>query len=435
MIIDQMISYADDVEKSVRGALQSTAAQRGELALSAHNIHRTVVADYLPRRALRQSGVFFTPTNWARRLVALAQQCAPIRAVTAFDPACGAGDLLLECARKAGPRKTIAGTLKFWGKLLGGADIHPSLVRATQLRLVALALHLCRGVNEEQDLDRLVAALPNFTSADYLAVEPGDFDWKIALMNPPFIKVPAPDGCQWASGSVNAAAVFLERALAQAKPNAVVGALLPDVLRTGTLYEGWRREIGSISRIHHCVSLGQFARDADVDVFLLVAKKTKLTAVRGFAWALPRKSAAELRVSSKFDVHVGAVVPHRHKKTGPLVPYLDAHDGTDRASVRSISSRRKFNGTLYKGPFVAIRRTSSPKDKMRARGLAYLGNQEVAVENHLIVAIPKKPSSRACKRLLRVLQCSRTNTWLNRRIRCRHLTVGSVEGLPLWGWK
>jgi hypothetical protein len=56
----------------------------------------------------------------------------------------------------------------------------------------------------------------------------------------------------------------------------------------------------------------------------------------------------------------------------------------------------------------------------------------VAVENHLIVFLPKNNKLSECKRLLRVLKSRKTDQWLNNRIRCRHLTVRSLNELPWW---
>jgi hypothetical protein len=56
----------------------------------------------------------------------------------------------------------------------------------------------------------------------------------------------------------------------------------------------------------------------------------------------------------------------------------------------------------------------------------------VAIENHLLVLRPKDDSPKTCEELLGLLSLQRTNEWLNRRIRCRHLTVGALADLPWW---
>jgi len=54
----------------------------------------------------------------------------------------------------------------------------------------------------------------------------------------------------------------------------------------------------------------------------------------------------------------------------------------------------------------------------------------VAVDNHLIVVSPHDGSRATCDSLLPVLRHPDTSEWLNDRIRCRHLTTGSVGGIP-----
>jgi len=99
--------------------------------------------------------------------------------------------------------------------------------------------------------------------------------------------------------------------------------------------------------------------------------------------------------------------------------------------VPRISEHRPFSGPAFNPPFVVIRRTSRPGDKFRAVGTAILGAKPVAVENHLIACTPKDGSVETCRVLLRQLRKPETNDFLNRTIRCRHLTVSSVKHLPL----
>jgi hypothetical protein len=94
--------------------------------------------------------------------------------------------------------------------------------------------------------------------------------------------------------------------------------------------------------------------------------------------------------------------------------------------------RRNFQGTTYAAPFVAVRRTSRPGDKKRAVGCIISGDQRVAVENHLIVLVPHDGSLKTCKQLLERLKCDKTDSWLDKRIRCRHLTVKALADLPWW---
>ena len=68
---------------------------------------------------------------------------------------------------------------------------------------------------------------------------------------------------------------------------------------------------------------------------------------------------------------------------------------------------------------------------MRAVGSIILGSNPVAVENHLIVVKPKRGGIKECEFLLNNLRNAQTKTWLDERIRCRHLTVGVLRELPV----
>jgi hypothetical protein len=128
---------------------------------------------------------------------------------------------------------------------------------------------------------------------------------------------------------------------------------------------------------------------------------------------------------------VGAVVPHRLKKNeGSFCPFLHAKGLPFWGVSKPGNERVAFAGTTFRPPFVAVRRTSSPSDRHRALSTIIRGPRLVAVENHLVVCIPKSGGLRACERLLKILQRPSTDAFLNERIRCRHLTVGVVREIP-----
>jgi hypothetical protein len=54
----------------------------------------------------------------------------------------------------------------------------------------------------------------------------------------------------------------------------------------------------------------------------------------------------------------------------------------------------------------------------------------VAVDNHLLVAIPTNDGVASCHRLLELLDTEQTTSMLNGRIRCRHMTVAAIKDLP-----
>ena len=98
--------------------------------------------------------------------------------------------------------------------------------------------------------------------------------------------------------------------------------------------------------------------------------------------------------------------------------------------MREFKTSRRHQGKVYKPPFVAIRRTSRPGHPYRAAATVIAGKKSVAVENHLIVCEPKAKTMRMCKKLMAQLQTQAVNTFLDDRIRCRHLTVGAVSAIP-----
>src|SRR3546814_2304039 len=72
-----------------------------------------------------------------------------------LDPACGAGDLLIACARSLPILPSLEETLQAWGKRLYGRDIHPELVEVAQYRLALLARH-CRSEEHTSALKSLM---------------------------------------------------------------------------------------------------------------------------------------------------------------------------------------------------------------------------------------------------------------------------------------
>jgi len=135
-------------------------------------------------------------------------------------------------------------------------------------------------------------------------------------------------------------------------------------------------------------------------------------------------------VKDLFDVHVGPVVPFRLDGKGRWCAYVHSEQLPPWETVRKIDQRLRFKGTTYKPPFVAIRRTSKADYQLRCIGTLVTGDRPIAVENHLLIAMPRDKRVGTCKQLLDVLKRESTSVWMNERIRCRHLTVGSVGELP-----
>ena len=59
------------------------------------------------------------------------------------DPTCGAGDLLVACARQLPVGIDLISTIRNWESRLSGYDLHSNFVRATPLRLLLLAMLRC----------------------------------------------------------------------------------------------------------------------------------------------------------------------------------------------------------------------------------------------------------------------------------------------------
>jgi hypothetical protein len=382
----------------------------------------------LPAR--RNAGAFFTGpavADWALGpyLPTLSDRS------TVYDPACGVADLLMACARRLPLQHDLTATIASWGEQLRGLDLHPEFIRAAKARLVLLAI--ARGVpTGGRPFPALDQIFPYLRAANALEGMNAASASHIVL-NPPYCKVPAPADYAWGAGNVSQAALFVDRCLTGAGAGTRIAAILPDVLRTGSLYARWRAAVEARARIESVEVVGAFDAWADVDVFVLRMIAGAPEPTRLIAWWKAADRAPDVCVGDLFNVHVGPVVPHRHKHLGPWHPYVYARllSPWETFDVDG-GKRRRFRGQTFSPPFVAVRRTSAPGDKSRALATIVVGQRPVAVENHLLVLAPRDGSLESCDQLLAVLRDDRTNRWLNERIRCRHLTVGVLRDLPWW---
>ena len=422
------LPYVQYLEDIVARSPQYLRAWRQRAAMALDGEPGRKLCETVDLETRREAGAFFTGRDLARKLVV--GSASKLRKLFFFDPACGAGDLLLAVARQLPVRRTLQSTLDFWGTCLAGCDPYDEFIRATRARLVLLALQ--RGVwAKETDLINLRKVFPLIRVSDGL--RPSSYYSRAdrIIVNPPYGYIDAPKKCSWASGSVTAAGVFFEACLRNSSAGTRITALLPDVLRSGTRYEKWRQLVGEHASINKVQPYGVFDQKADVDVFILdVVKKSAPTARRKTCWTRSNPQDC-MKVADVFTVQVGPVVPHRHPQTGPRAPYIHARTISTWSRVKRITEIRRFNGKLIQPPFVAIRRTSRPGDKYRATGTLITVDGPVAVENHLIVCSPRDGTIKSCRRLLRQLRNKQSNDWLNSRIRCRHLTVSSIKELPI----
>jgi len=386
----------------------------------------SVLRKFLSIDEMRQFGSFFT----GQKLTSLAVDgfSAPIETDSVvLDPTCGTGNLLIGCSRKLAVSELLSETLVSWGKVLRGYDIHGAFVEATKLRLILEALN--RGAAKDCSLDQALLCFPNIKVADALSIEIEELrDVTHLLMNPPFSNWDSPANEYWKAGKVNAAGVVFDHFIRRLSNGCIISAILPDVLRSGSRYEGWREFVSEkvCGDIHIA---GRFNEKTDVDVFLLAGelKEANSTEIVWYEY-----TESELSVGDLFDVCIGPLVAYRDPQEGTLSPYIHAKNTPVWGAIRTFDEFRKFKGRLINPPFVVIRRTSSPSDKNRASGAIVLGDTPVAVENHLIVLKPKNLKVSHCKKLIRTLRESKTNAFINGRIRCRHLTVGVVKDIPIW---
>ena len=377
-------------------------------------------------QVLREYGAFFTGAALSQLAVKKIAGTLNENSVI-LDPACGAGDLLIACARHLVKRTHSPQTVKDWASTLMGIDLHESFVRATQLRLGLLITRIdpfvSAPVNRLFRNVKLGCGLKSVTAirrATHIVI------------NPPFTRLKVPSNCKWATGQVNAAALFLENCVVHASPGTRIVAILPDVLRSGRRYRKWRQLISQKCRIVSIERHDCFASWADVHVFILSMTVGQTD----------RQLVARLREWKQEEVRKRNTLGKRFEvSVGPVVHYRDPHEGTERAYLVSrglaswktivrIRTRRYFAGRVLKPPFVVVRRTSRPEDKYRAVGTIVKGKRPVAVDNHLLILRPKDKTLKSCKAVLQILRKHSTTKYLNRRIRCRHLTVNAVAQLP-----
>ena len=378
----------------------------------------------------KANGLFFTSELLANQLAANIQDILS-QGRKFLDPACGAGNLLISCAKHLPVRRGLADTIQLWSEVIHGCDLHDTFVEATKLRLLLLA------AMRTKDFDAIGTYIDN--KDVFPGVKVGDAwkqpyypDVECYVVNPPFGYIEAPENCSWTSGKVQKAAMFVNLIFNSTSPGNQLIAILPDVLRSGTRYIRWRAEIARQSGSVKVETAGRFDCFTDVDVFFLHLQKMHV-GQRGCRWPISDTiRSRRIKVKDRFDVHVGPVVPHRNAGIGSYYPYIHARNTLAWQTLHHIDETIRFSGTLYQPPFVVIHRTSSPNDKNRCVSTIIKGQRKVAIENHLLVALPRDNTLGSCEVLLDNLRNDTTNVWMNEHIRCRHLTVLSLKELPFW---
>nr|WP_289072503.1 N-6 DNA methylase [uncultured Halomonas sp.] len=385
--------------------------------------------DLIARRLLtaeemKNAGSFFTGQALSSRLIADIKNTITENSVI-LDPTCGTGNLLIEASRQLAIKKGLKDTLSKWGEQLSGYDINPSFVDAAKLRIILEAIS--RGANKDCSIDEAMRLLKKIFAKDTLETTKKDLkEVTHILMNPPFSnwQLDTPD--YFSSGKTNAASVLLIHFIREMREGCYINAILPDVIRSGSRYVKTRK-FSNDNIAADCTVWGRFNKKTNVDVFILAGKK--VSKETGVKWQ--KENHESPTVSSRYLIKIGPLVSYRDKEEGPLAPYLHQKNSPHGKTISYISEMRRFKGKLYTPPFVVVKRTSSPKDNPRASATLVLGKKPIAVENHMVIIKPFSDCLDECFKLLHILDKESTTTFLNERIRLRHLTVKAIGEIPL----
>ena len=373
----------------------------------------------------KRIGAFFTGSVLASRALRQVDRIPQ----TVFDPACGAGDLLLTVAARLPIRQTASTTLADWGRRLAGFDLVPEFVQAARLRLAVLAMERTHDGVDPTSLGQL---LPDIRCGDGIRELRRISIPGLLFINPPFGQLPAPKGQGWWINRITRAAVFLKVGVKAMDPGGHLVAILPDVIRSGSGYSNLRQWLGEQLDDITVTIAGPFDPSTDVDVFVLTGEKKAGPSLPNEStdWYQVGSQQNSSRVFDSFDVHVGKVVKYRDEGLGRDRPFVTAGNLRAWSVMHRIHDRWGAGSQVTLPPFVAIRRTSSPSDTYRALSAVVAGSRPVAVENHVITARPRSGRLEEAIALMNWLRSERVNTILQRRIRCRHLTLASIRELP-----
>lgn len=387
-----------------------------------------VLREYLSLEEMREAGSFFTGQNLATKLVKSFNEAITLDSVV-LDPTCGAGNLLIECSRMLGVQSNLSCTLRSWGKVLQGYDIHSSFVEATKLRLVIEALN--RGVKKDCSIDQALSYLAHIRVKDTLLVCADELiEVTHVVLNPPFSSWASPRVHYWKNGKINAAGLIMDHYLRNLPKGCLISAILPDVLRSGSRYENFRQYCSSQFKAE-CSIWGRFNRKTDVDVFLLIGKLKSHEDNISIQWQENIRDHNGI-LSDYFDVSVGPLVAYRDPLIGNEYAYFHSKNTNAWVISNTVTEKRNFKGRVIQPPCVLVKRTSSPSDKYRATATIIDLQEPIAVENHLMVIKPKNNSLQDCKKLMKILQSKETNEFLNKAIRLRHLTVQVLKNIPYY---
>ncbi|WET40734.1 N-6 DNA methylase [Citrobacter enshiensis] len=388
-----------------------------------HEFSDILIRKSFEKDVMRDNGCFFTGTKLAKHLfneVVVSES----NSFVFLDPTCGLGNLLVEASKFLPTEKSLSKTLKSWGKSLVGYDIFPDFIKATKLRIILEALS--RGVKNDCSLDIALSLLYRIEKKNVMSLGSQEVkDITHAVLNPPFANWESPVINYWKKGKVNSAGIIIDHLTRIFPKETIILSILPDVLRSGSRYKEFREFIES--EICGKVEIwGKFSPKTDVDVFVFKGKK--IARKTSIDWNINSQSGEKLE--DYYNISTGPLVAYRDPDEGVDAPYLHQKNAPTGVIIDEIKERRKFRGRLTTPPFVVIKRTSSPRDKIRASATLINCIHPVAVENHLIILSPKDNSIEKCIKLLDLLLSEQTTNYLNERIRLRHLTVAAIKEIP-----
>jgi hypothetical protein len=370
----------------------------------------------------RDYGAFFTDSLLAKKVLELLKPTFTSESFI-YDAACGAGNLLIAVSDYI--KKS---DISFDDKPhLFGTDLHIEFTEAAKIRL--RINNLLKQTNSDTGLN-------NYKNENEYSIIAGDgllqnsFYEKAThiFVNPPFNQIIIDEKLSWASGKLSAAALFIDKIIQYSNPGTSIIAILPDVLRSGTRYEKWRAMVEKECIIEKTKLLGQFDKYADVDVYAVMLTKREKPLIKNTKTTKGKiRNANHLKtIDDLFDVCVGPVVDNRDAMKGPSYPYIVSRGLQGWSLQTGVTLTRKHEGKSFESPFVVIKRTSRMGDAQRAIATIINIPNPVFVDNHLIILKPKSGKIKDCKEILSVLRDTRTDEWLNNKIRCRHLTVKIV---------
>jgi len=424
--MDGFTGYAKELESLISGIASPREGSPAAVLALSESVHDRLRAD-VPLHLRRQHGAFFTGKSLAK-LVAGPEWLGNIPD-TIIDPACGGGDLLLALASRLPVGRSLSETISIWESRLRGHDLEPEFVRVARSRLTLLAWSRTTNKNDPppEESFKTISIQNGLTSNwDEEEMRPG-----AVILNPPFSGTEAPNNCSWATGKVSTAALFVNCCIDRMGPGTRLVAILPEVLRSGTRYHRWRQWVERRAIVQKIEPMGRFDQHADIHVFLCQLQIRNKQITRGNRNTWISLTPCRRSVGDFFDTWTGPVVEHRHPKRGQRHPY--AHPRICKAwgtmGTDSLDNRR-FKGRTFTPPFVVIRRTSRPEDQFRIVPTVIKGETRVAVENHLIVLCPHDATLASCRALVKHLKQPDSSEWMNKRLRCRHLTVQAVRELP-----